>query len=224
MNSRTNNIFDAEADRYDAWFDSPEGRVLFESELAAIRMLWRDDFRPALEIGVGTGRSAQALGVEFGIDPAAGALRFAERRGIQVRQGRGEALPIPDGSFGGVLMIVTLCFADDAAALFREASRVLRSDGHLIVGDVPADSAWGKDYLRKKETGHPFYRSARFFAVDEMEAMLNESGFLPISLSSTLIQSQPSAPQIESPQPGHVPDAGFVCLLARKSRRLTPPR
>jgi hypothetical protein len=32
-------------------------------------------------------------------------LRFAERRGIQVKQARGEELPFPDRSFGGVLMI-----------------------------------------------------------------------------------------------------------------------
>lgn len=208
-------IFDTEADRYDAWFDSPEGRVLFENELAAIRLLWRDDFRPALEVGVGTGRFAQALGVEFGIDPAAGALRFAERRGIQVKQARGEALPFPDGTFGGVLMIATLCFADDAAALFREAARVLRADGHLLVGDVPADSPWGKVYQRKKEAGHPYYRNARFFAVDELARMLREAGLLPVAFSSTLIQSQPDAPRTEPPRHGHIADAGFVCLLAR---------
>lgn len=62
MDDKTD-IFDTEAERYDAWFDSPAGRVLFENELAAIRLLWRDEFRPALEVGVGTGRFAQALGV-----------------------------------------------------------------------------------------------------------------------------------------------------------------
>ena len=92
------NIFDTEAERYDAWFDSPDGRVLFENELAAIRLLWRDEFRPALEVGVGTGRFARALGEAFGIDPSAGVLPLAERRGIQVKQARGEALPFPDSS------------------------------------------------------------------------------------------------------------------------------
>jgi len=210
------NIFDTEAERYDAWFDSPDGRVLFENELAAIRLLWRGDFRPALEVGVGTGRFAQALGVEFGVDPSAGALRLAERRGIQIRQARGEALPFSAGSFGSVLMIATLCFADDAAALFREAARVLRSNGHLLIGDVPADSRWGKAYQQKKEVGHPFYRNARFFAVDELATMLRDAGLLPIAFSSTLIQSQPDAPRTEPPRPGHIAGAGFVCLLARK--------
>jgi hypothetical protein len=64
--------FDLEAERYDAWFDTPDGRILFENKLASIRLLWRDKFRPAPEVGAGTGRFAQALGVESGIDPAAG--------------------------------------------------------------------------------------------------------------------------------------------------------
>jgi len=64
-------MFDAEAERYDAWFDTRDGRILFQNELAVIRLLWREEFRPALEVGVGTGRFAQALEVEFGIDPAA---------------------------------------------------------------------------------------------------------------------------------------------------------
>ena len=74
------NIFDAEAERYGAWFDSLKGRVLFENELAAVRLLRCSDFRPALEVGLGTARFAQAIGLEFGIDPAAGALRLAERK------------------------------------------------------------------------------------------------------------------------------------------------
>ncbi len=216
--NKSPNPFDEYATQYDAWFDSPEGRVLFENELAAIRFLWRQVCQPALEVGVGTGRFAQALNVEFGIDPAAGALRLAERRGIKVNQARGEAIPFPDATFGGVLMVATLCFADDAATLFREAARVLRSDGHLLVGDVPADSPWGKDYLRKKETGHPFYRSAQFYRAEELEVMLRDSGFLVVSASSTLIHSQPGASRTESPQSGHVAGAGFVCLLAGKDR------
>jgi ubiquinone/menaquinone biosynthesis C-methylase UbiE len=207
-------IFDTEAERYDAWFDTPEGRTLFANELAAIRLLWRDEFRPALEVGVGTGRFAQALGVECGIDPAAGALRLAERRGIQVQQARGEALPFPDASFGAVLMIATLCFAEDAPALFREAARVLRPGGHLLVGDIPADSPWGKGYQRKKEAGHPFYRSARFYTVEQVVAMMAEARFHVTGFASTLTQSPLTPPTPEIPRMGVADAAGFVVILA----------
>jgi ubiquinone/menaquinone biosynthesis C-methylase UbiE len=222
--NKSPNPFDEYATQYDAWFASPEGCVLFENELAAIRFLWCQVCQPALEVGVGTGRFAQALNVEFGIDPAVGSLRLAERRGIKVNQARGEAIPFPDATFGGVLMVATLCFADDAATLFREAARVLRSDGHLLVGDVPADSPWGKEDLRKKETGHPFYSSAQFYRKEALEVMLRDSGFLVVSASSTLIHSQPGASRTESRQSGHVAGAGFVCLLARKEPRLIPSR
>lgn len=214
---RSSDIFSTEAERYDAWFDSPEGRVLFENELAAIRLLWRDEFQPALEIGVGTGRFAQALCVGFGIDPAAGALRLAERRGIQVKQGRGEALPLPDSTFGGALIIATLCFADGALALIREAARVLRPNGHLLIGDIPADSTWGKLYQRKMLEGHPFYRGARFHAMDEVENNLRKAGLSLVGFASTLIESQPGSPRPEAPRLELAADAGFVCLLAQKS-------
>lgn len=209
-------IFDSEAEHYDRWFETPEGRVLFANELQAIRLLWRDEFRPALEVGVGTGRFAQALGVESGIDPAPGALRLARQRGLRVEVACGEALPFASGSLGGVLLLTTLCFAADARTLLREAARVLRPGGHLLVGDIPADSPWGREYLRKKAEGHPYYRSARFYTVDNLMKYLREAGFAPVGFASTLVRSRPGAPEMEPAQPGLVPDAGFVCILAQK--------
>ncbi|MCI0536608.1 MAG: hypothetical protein L0Z50_15420 [Verrucomicrobiales bacterium] len=44
MRSTSAHIFDQGAERYDAWFDTPDGRIHFENELAAIRLLWRDEF------------------------------------------------------------------------------------------------------------------------------------------------------------------------------------
>jgi hypothetical protein len=45
--------------------------------------------RPSLEIGVGTGRFAEALGIEYGVDISGRALKFAKRR-ITVVKGSGE--------------------------------------------------------------------------------------------------------------------------------------
>jgi ubiquinone/menaquinone biosynthesis C-methylase UbiE len=209
-------IFNTEAERYDAWFDSSEGRVLFENEVAAIRLLWRDEFSPALEVGVGTGRFAQALKVEFGIDPAAGALRLAQGRGIKVKQARGEALPFPNAAFGGVLMIATLCFAGNPIGLLQEAARVLRPEGRLLIADIPRDSLWGKLYQRQKLEGHSFYRDAQFYAMDELENNVRKANLSVVGFASTLIESQPEAPRPEPARLGQIANSGFVCLLAQK--------
>jgi len=213
--SGATDIFDTEAEHYDAWFDTPDGRILFQNELAAIRLLWHNAFHPALEVGVGTGRFAAALGIVHGVDPAPGALRRAAARGIKVERARGEALPFSNSRFGGVLMIATLCFASDPAALFREAARALRPGGRLLVGDIPADSPWGELCLRKKSEGHRFYRNAQFFTVCELEGMLAREGFVVDACTSTLLKPPTEPPVAESPRHGLHVGAGFVCVMIR---------
>jgi hypothetical protein len=61
---------------YDQWHDSHEGKELFTLEVE--------------EIGVGTGRFAEALGIDLGVDPSAGALEFAVKLGIRVLHGKDE--------------------------------------------------------------------------------------------------------------------------------------
>ncbi len=159
--------------------------MLFHAEVEAIRRLLKDLPAPLLEIGVGTGRFAQALGVPYGVDPAWGALQLARRRGVRVVQARGEALPFRDRLFGGVLIVVTLCFADPLP-LVQEAKRVLKRDGGLIVGAVLGDRPWGqwylqkkRWYLQKKREGHLFYRYATFYTFEEVVGLLAAGGFAP---------------------------------------------
>jgi SAM-dependent methyltransferase len=101
--------------------------------------------------------------------------------------------------------------------LLREAARILRPNGHLLIGDIPADSPWGKHYLRKKAEGHRFYRDARFYTVADLKKMLQQAGLTIVGFSSTLMQSRPESPQPEAPKSeGLDENAGFVCVLARK--------
>ncbi|HEY7803855.1 MAG TPA: hypothetical protein VIC30_05410, partial [Orrella sp.] len=62
-------VFDKHAADYDAWFDSPKGRALFELELKVLRAL-KPNTDSWLEIGTGSGRFAQALGIEYGAEPS----------------------------------------------------------------------------------------------------------------------------------------------------------
>ena len=210
-------VFEREAARYDAWFDSDRGRALFESEVLCLRRISAGLQRPWLEVGVGTGRFAEALGIDIGVDPAAEALRFAEVRGVRALPGVGEALPFRDEEFGAVFVIVTICFADDPAGVLREARRVVTEGGGVVLGIVPAESPWGGFYAEKGKSGHTFYSQARFFGLDEIEELAGSAGLQFERCLSTLCQSpRPGLFEVELPREGRHDEAGFAALLCRR--------
>jgi SAM-dependent methyltransferase len=95
--------FDALASAYDAWFDG-EGKLIFAIEARAFQEVLPLLPRPWLEVGVGSGRFAEALGIETGIDPSAGLLEMAGRRGVKGFLGRGEDRIFDEESFGSVFL------------------------------------------------------------------------------------------------------------------------
>lgn len=159
--------------RYDEWFERHGAAYL--SELLAVRALlpWRGR---GLEIGVGTARFAGPLGVGFGIDPAAEVLGYARGRGVCVACAVAEALPFADAAFDYALIVTTLCFVDDAAAMLHEAARVLRPAGELVIGLIDRDSPLGQEYIAH-QAENVFYREATFFSAAEVETLLSERGF-----------------------------------------------
>ena len=63
MQEEAPNLFDTEADRYDLWFESAEGKAIFEIEQRCLRGLVQTDTGLWPEVGVGSGRFASSLGV-----------------------------------------------------------------------------------------------------------------------------------------------------------------
>ena len=208
--------FEDLAERYDAWYDTESGRVLFDLELGALRPLLAGTAGPRLEVGVGSGRFPAALGIEVGLDPAEAPLRLAKARGVRVVCGAGEQLPFRNDTFGAVVLVVTLCFAGDPAGLLAEAGRVLRPGGRLVAGLVPLDSAWGRSYEEKGRAGHPFYRHARFQTLAEHRRMLATGGFRLVECRSTLLQTPSDEPLTEPVRRDAVAGSGFVALAAQR--------
>jgi len=217
----TTDPFDRVAAKYDAWYDSPEGRAIFDEEVEALLLVKGRMPGRWLEVGVGTGRFASAFGVEDGIDPSPSMRSIAARRGIRTREGVAEALPYDDGSFDGVLVVATLCFTANPARSLRECVRVLRPQGALVVGLIPSASPWGQEYARKAAAGHPLYSQARFFDVDETVCMAAQAGLILTDAASALLQPPgKAAVQGHRVERGAVPGAGFVAL--RFGRRAGP--
>jgi SAM-dependent methyltransferase len=207
------NPFDKLTDRYDAWYGSDEGSRIFAIEVTCLQELVPERPGKWLEVGVGTGRFANALGIVDGLEPSLAMLGLAAARGIRGVAGRGESLPYLDSCFDGVLLIATICFLDDPARALSECARVLRKDGALIVGMVPADSPWGKFYRRKGQQGHPFYAIANFYSCGEVIQIAASAGFAFDDAMSCLL-GPPGEPaeQIGGPRSGLDPEAGFAAL------------
>ena len=216
LKSNNVKVFETLTERYDQWFDEERGKILFENELRAIKtLLKRIQIRDSLEIGVGTGRFASMLKIKYGLDPAIKPLLLAKERGIEVIQGIAEMLPFRDKIFDTVFLIVTICFVKDLEKTLSEAKRVLREGGYIVIGYIDRESEWGKFYLKKKEMGHPFYASAKFYTFNELEEILKKIDFKIKNVVSTL-SSSPQAVKIEKPVEGYTPQHGFITILARK--------
>ncbi len=167
-------VFDEFAEEYDSWYD--RHREEFIKEVECFKAII-DAPKPWLEIGVGSGRFAEALGIEYGIDPSKNMVRLAQKRGIRAVVGYGEQLPYKDETFGAVFIIVTICFVKDPIRVLKETWRVLKPGGKLYMGIIPRDSPLGKEYMEKSKRGHRFYSLAKFYTIGEIREMLERCGF-----------------------------------------------
>ncbi|MCR4286487.1 MAG: class I SAM-dependent methyltransferase, partial [Deltaproteobacteria bacterium] len=210
--------FDIMASEYDAWYDSDQGKPLYESELKCLKPLVPEGGLPLLEIGVGTGRFAMHFPGAYGLDPARGALNLAQKRGIKCVNGAGERLPFRDNVFKTVMIIATLCFVKEPLSVIHEAARVLAPGGISVIGFIPRGSPWGMLYEKKKREGSPFYRGARFYTLSDIEGFARSAGLCVTSIMSTLLQEPVGPARVEEPSARYVEGAGFVFLRLEKKK------
>jgi len=209
--------FDSLALDYDNWFET-KGMLILTIETEAFRKILPLLPKPWLEVGVGSGRFAQALGIEIGLDPSVKLLDIARNRSLNVLLSKGENTPFADAAFGAVFFIVTLCFVDSPLEVLTEAHRLLKQGGKIVLGLVLQGSPWGQFYQTKKERGHHFYKYATFYSYAEVTELLEQASFSVEKTISTLFQKPDEVEHIESPREGFSADAGFTVILARKSR------
>jgi SAM-dependent methyltransferase len=198
--------------RYENWFERHGAAYL--SELIAVRALLPWEGR-GLEIGVGSARFAAPLGVEFGIDPAPEMLAYARERGVRVACAVAEALPFAAAPFDYALVVTTICFVEDAAAMLAEAHRVLKPGGALVIGFIDRASALGREYEAHRAE-NVFYRDARFYGGDEVERLLAEAGFGAPIWAQTLFRPLPEILEIEPMRAGRG-QGSFVIVRATRN-------
>jgi len=205
-------IFDTHAEEYDQWYE--RNKFAYLSELEAIKCGVPKGGK-GLEIGVGTGRFAEPLGVSIGLDPSENMLQIAKKRGIETISGKGENLPFADKKFDFVLIINTLCFVNDSAQVIIEAKRVLRNRGRIIIGLIEKDSFLGRDYQNRKR-GSKFYKEVNLHSGKEIVELLRNYHFRRVITFQAIFRSLDRIKKIESPRKG-LGEGCFTVICAEKS-------
>ncbi len=208
-------VFDLYADRYDRWYDLPFGSSVYSLEVECLKRLYRPTGL-SLEVGVGSGRFAKALGLNYGVDTSLELLKKAKERDIKVVQARAEGLPFRDKTFESLLMVVSICFFERPLEALLEARRVLRKGGMLLLGLVLSESPWAQFYRQKAQQGHPLYSVAKFYSFEEIKGMLSQAGFGLSKVFTTLFEPPQDTRAVENKEirEGYHPEAGFFCLMA----------
>jgi ubiquinone/menaquinone biosynthesis C-methylase UbiE/predicted ester cyclase len=184
---RVRRIFDKQAPNYDKSMARFE-RLLFSGNREWACSRAEGD---VLEIAAGTARNlsfypegVRVTGVELSPEMAALGRKRAEDLGRQIdmRVGDAEALDFPDESFDTVVCTYGLCTIPDDAAAVREAKRVLRPGGRILLAEHvrspnpvvrtiqraldPLAHRFGGDHLLREPLDH---LAAEGFEVEEVK-------------------------------------------------------
>lgn len=207
------NIFNENVEAYEAWYEKyPE---VYLSEVAAIKeqFLKLPENIKGLEVGIGTGKFAQILGIKEGVEPSNEMASIARKRGLEVVNGNAENLPVKDLNFDFVLF-VTICHLNSAKSAFKEACRVLKPKGSIIIGFIDKDQKIGKAYEENRMRS-TFFRYANFYSVIQVTKLLKEAGFKDLEYNQTLFGNLEEIKEVQLPKKGFG-EGSFVVIKAVK--------
>ncbi len=232
----SDHVFDELAETYDAWF--LDNQAILGSEVLLVKQVLAAPGK-TLSVGCGTGlfewilREEHGIEVRHGVEPSEDMARIARMRGLDVKAGSAEDLPYEDESFDTAMLNGIPGYVADLEKAFREARRVLKAGGHVVVADVPAESSFGLLYqfastrgswddpqLKGLAPARPYpvelAAAARWRTTEEKAELLRRVGFVDLSFAQTLtVHARFANDRVEEPSEGY--DRGdYVAIRARR--------
>lgn len=228
--------FDNYASQYDAWFMENEN-VLF-SELKLVAHALKQPGR-TLSVGCGSGlfemllRHNYNIEVTNGIEPSKAMATIAEYRGMKVKIGGAEEVDFGIENYDTVIFNGSPSYISDLELSFQKAYMALKTNGRIIVVDVPKESSYALLYNLAKTLGtwqHPLLEGispitpypielvklSNWRTTAEKVDLLHKIGFGDLQFLQTLTcHPMYSNAQIEEPIDGY--DKGdYVAIIGKK--------
>ncbi len=178
-------------------------RIGTEALLALVPPDWT-----VADLGCGTGALAADLAPRvrrvIAVDRSAAMLRAARRRlaglaNVEVHEARLEALPLPDRSCDAAVVSLVLAYLEDPLPALREAARVLRPGGRVVVVEA---ARHGDEELRRR-----MGQVRPGFSEEALRALL------PAGLDDVRVRALPPEPGAKGP--------GLVVATARRASKGT---
>jgi len=174
-------------DAYTRWRATRLGAVTEALEHGLMSELVGDvNEQRLLDLGCGDGllismlaaRGARVVGMDVDDRMLQAARGRTTRGGVRAHfvQGRIERLPFPDASFDVVIAVTVFCLLPDRAAAIREAVRVLRPGGRLVLGELGRWNLWAARRRLRGWCGATTWRAAHFWTASELRTTIERAG------------------------------------------------
>jgi ubiquinone/menaquinone biosynthesis C-methylase UbiE len=229
-------IFDEYAEKYDSWF--LKNMNVLDSEIALLAHFLKKPGH-ALSVGCGSGlfemllRRDYNIGISEGLEPSEGMANIARKRGLKVQIGKAEAMNYKQNEFDTVIFNGSPSYIKNLKQAFREAYRVLKSAGSIVILDVPKESSyallynlakvlksWDNALLEGVAPYDPypieFVKAANWRTTQEKIDLLQEVGFKNFKFAQTLTR-HPLYSNIKGEEPCEGYDRGdYVAICGYK--------
>lgn len=230
--------FDGYANKYDSWFVSNE--PVFLSELKLVKeSIESVDHKHTLSVGCGSGLFESALksyGIEVQdcIEPSADMAKIAQKRGLNVQITTVENAELADNFYDLIYFNGSSSYIVDLEEPYKKCYKALKDNGHLIIIDVPKESAYGLMYLLAKNIGkythldlegvtpalpYPMelVKSANWHTIEHKKNALINSGFSKdFSFKQTLCNNPYYTDKIIEDVRDGYKEGGYVAIIAKK--------
>lgn len=173
-------LFDAFVDQYQAWFQTPLGRVILELEQDLVQgMLQPRPGERILDGGCGTGvftaallaAGAAVVGLELSAPMLARARKDLAGQAFAPLRGDLTRLPLAGACCDKALSVTALEFIADGRAAVRELFRVTRPGGRVVVATLNRLSPWAQRRRQAGREGHALFREVYFRSPAELAAL-----------------------------------------------------